>query len=198
MNRRPPTVDRPAAERAIADFLRALGRDPEHDLDLVGTPERVVQAWDGELLSGEGVDALDLVRRGTVAMSGTPSVIVVRDIQVATLCPHHLLPAEGQATVAYLPALELLGLGTVARLVDVLSRRLTLQERIGEGVVQALLDGVGAKAAFCHLRLRHACLRLRGATEPTAVVETTALGGSFREPGGMQQLDLALRMGAHG
>src|SRR5262245_33156687 len=126
-------VDRAAARQAIADFLRALGRDPDEHAELEKTPERVVSAFADELLSGYDVDLEQLLADGAAVepMPGS-GVVVVRGVQIATVCPHHLLPALGSATIAYVPGSRVLGLGTLSRLVDAFARRLTLQERIGE------------------------------------------------------------------
>src|SRR5687768_817584 len=122
-------ADREAARRAIADFLRALGHDPSLEADLEKTPERVVSAYADELLSGYDVDIDQLIADGASSEALTTSgVVAVREIKIATVCPHHLLPALGNATVAYEPGALVLGLGTLARLVDAFARRLTLQE----------------------------------------------------------------------
>src|SRR5262245_50022286 len=122
-------VDRRAAARAIEDFLRALGHVPEGDLE--GTGERVADAWADDLLEGESIDAGAVLREGSIAAAGDAGLVVVRDLAVTTMCPHHLLPAYGTGVVAYLPGARLAGIGTLAHVLDVLSRRLTLQERIG-------------------------------------------------------------------
>lgn len=172
-------TDRAAAERAIAAFLAALGHDPAGSPELSGTPARVVEAFDGELLSGHRVDVAGLLlSESELRTAGAPAGIVgVRGIAVATMCPHHLLPGLGVATVAYLPGERLVGIGTLARLVDAFSRRLVLQESIGENVVQALLRHAGARGAYCRLELRHSCLAARGARKEEATVVTIARAG---------------------
>src|SRR5258706_14365385 len=111
-------VDRRAAARAIEDFLRALGHAPEGDLE--GTGERVADAWADDLLEGEAVDAATVLREGALDLGAEGSgLVVVRDLTVTTICPHHLLPAQGTAMVAYLPSARVAGIGTIARVVDV-------------------------------------------------------------------------------
>ncbi len=183
------SVDRQAAERAIADFLRALGRDPSSDPELASAPARVVEAWSNELLAGYDVDVPKLLSEGSPGPSG---LVVVRGIFVATMCPHHLLPSEGQATVVYRPGARVLGLGTIAALVHAYGRRLSLQEEIGENIVRALIDHAGARGAYCALSLRHACLSTRGAREPSARAETHALAGDLAGPNGAAELSLVL------
>jgi GTP cyclohydrolase I len=185
-------VDRDGAARAIADFLQALGYDLTRP-DLKDTPARVAEAFGSELLTGERVDVAELVRAGSDLNSGGVSgLVVVRDIAVSTICPHHLLPALGRASVAYLPGERLLGLGTIARVVDWASRRLALQESVGDAVVQALLQHAGARGAFCRLELLHSCLVARGAEQPDARLITVARGGELSGEARNQELALAL------
>ena len=172
-------INREAAARAIEDFLRALGHEPEGDL--AGTGERVADAWADDLLEGTSIDAGAVLREGAIELRGAEGLVVVRDLSVVTMCPHHLLPAHGTATVAYLPAHRVAGVGTIARVVDVPSRRLTLQESIGDAVADLLVHEIGARGAACKLALTHTCLIARGERKTGSVVETLALAGSFAE-----------------
>lgn len=173
-------VDRQRAEQAIATFLAALGHDPAVTPELARTPELVTEAFERELLSGYSVDvaALLAAESGRLEPNDARGVVVLRDVRVATMCPHHLLPGVGTATVAYLPGDRVVGIGALARAVDAFARRLTLQETIGEAVVRALLDHAGARGAYCRLELSHACLSVRGARATEATVVTIARGGA--------------------
>jgi GTP cyclohydrolase IA len=172
-------VDREAAARAIRDFLRALGHPTEDSSELEGTPERVTAAFVDELLAGHSVDIGALLNEATPLASGHDAgEVTVRDIAVATTCPHHLLPALGHATVTYAPGSRLFGIGAVARLVDAFARRLTLQETIGQQVVDTLVGSGGARFAICRLELLHTCLAVRGARQPSARVVTVARRGA--------------------
>lgn len=171
-------VDRRAAARAIEDFLRALGREIEGDLE--GTGERVADAWADDLLEGEAIDAAAVLREGSIAIdSDGAGIVVVRDLAVNTMCPHHLLPAHGTGTVVYLPGDRVAGIGTLAHVLDAVSRRLTLQERIGADVAAMIVRELGARGALCKLSLTHTCLIARGERKAGAVVETLAVAGSF-------------------
>jgi GTP cyclohydrolase I len=186
-------MDKAAAERAIADFLRALGRDPRLEPELAETPKRVAEAFADELLSGYATDLAALLDEGSPPGKQHPGIVVVRKIAVATVCPHHLLSSLGHATVAYRPGTRVLGLGTIARLVDACSRRLTLQEQIGESVVDSLVRLGGARGAFCQITLRHSCLSARGSRQADATVRTQASAGDLADPATARELDLALR-----
>lgn len=184
-------VDRRAAARAIADFLRAIGREPEGDLE--GTPERVADAWADDLLEGESIDPAAILREGGLPCPpGGTQIVAVHDLVVATMCPHHLLPAYGAASVAFMPEGRLVGIGTLSHVLDVLARRLTLQETIGTRFVDLLTQELGARGAFCRLRLTHTCLVARGERKTGSVVETLALGGSFAEPTADRDVALAM------
>lgn len=173
-------VDRKAAARAIEDFLRALGHEPMGEL--AGTGERVADAWADDLLEGEAIDAAALLREGSLAIDAADAgLVVLRDLAVTTMCPHHLLPAHGTALVAYLPGRRIAGIGTIAHVVDVLSRRLALQEQIGADVTALLVNELGARGAICRLALTHSCLIARGERKHGAVVETIAVAGSCAE-----------------
>src|SRR5271170_7039332 len=171
-------VDRRAAARAIEDFLRALGHVPEGDLE--GTGERVADAWADDLLEGESIDAGAVLREGAIDAGPVDGgLVVVRDLAITTMCPHHLLPAQGTGLIAYLPGDRLAGIGTLAHVLDALARRLTLQERIGADVVALLAKELGARGALCRLALTHSCLVARGERKAGAVVETLAVSGTF-------------------
>lgn len=190
-------MDRSAAARAIEDFLRALGHEPVGDLE--GTGERVADAWADDLLEGEAIDAAAVLREGAIEIDpGEAGLVVVRDLAVDTMCPHHLLPARGTALVAYLPGDRVAGIGTIAHVVDALSRRLTLQERIGSDVVALLVREIGARGALCKLALTHACLSGRGERKAGAVVETLAVAGSFASPSADRDLAFAAVFGRSG
>jgi GTP cyclohydrolase I len=190
-------VDRAAAARAIGEFLTALGFDPAQHADLAGTPERVTEAFTEDLLRGHGVDVRALIRAGSceappAAKSGP---VAVTGIAIATICPHHLLPALGRANIVYLPGAMLLGIGTLTALADAFARRLSLQEAIGQNVVSALIEHAGARGAYCELELEHSCLRARGERQASSVVRSSARAGEFAGPTAISEIALALGRG---
>jgi len=172
-------MDRALAERAIADFLRALGRDPDADPELSTTPARVTEAFGDELLRGYGVDIERLIADGSGPASPGAAVVAVTGIDVATVCPHHLMPGIGRGAVVYRPGARLLGLGTIARLVDAFSRRLVLQESITSEVVRALMSHAGARGAYCEITLVHGCLSARGACQARAQATSLSRAGEL-------------------
>lgn len=173
-------IDRRAAAAAIEAFLRALGRN---EPEVAGTGNRVAAMFADELCAGYAVDTRKLVEHGAIDASSQSraaggSLVVVRDIPVATTCPHHLLPALGKATVGFKVAARLIGVGEVVALVEAHARRLTLQEHIGESVVDDLDAVLKPEWVGCRLVLAHGCMVARGERATGARVETLALRAS--------------------
>jgi GTP cyclohydrolase I len=189
-------VDRRDAANAVHAFLRALGRDPDRDPELHGTPSRVADAWADDLVDGYDVDVGQLLgSESSPAPPASQGIVSVRGLSISTICPHHLLPARGTGTVLYLPGPRITGLGTLARLVDAFAHRLILQETIGASVAGALVQHLSVRGAACKLSLTHSCLASRGQRQESAVVETIAFAGTFAEPGPDRDLALAALSG---
>jgi GTP cyclohydrolase I len=140
------------------------------------TGERVATAYADELCAGYAVDVRKLLAASAIA--GESDLVVVRDVTVTTTCPHHLMQGRGTASVAFAPRGRLLGLGALVELVHAYSRRLALQEEIGEKVVGALIEAVRPRWAACRLVMEHACITARGEREHGARAETLALAGA--------------------
>jgi GTP cyclohydrolase IA len=188
--RKPIDIER--ARRGIEEFLRGLGHDPSQEPELDRVGERVTEAWVNDLLAGEMIDVEALLRDGsTAANPGEKGAVVLRNLSTVTVCPHHLLPAIGSATVIYIPGDRIAGLGTIARLVDAFARRLVLQEEIGERVAAALVKYLGARGALCRLSMVHTCLVARGERKHDARIDTVAMSGSFTQPGPDRELAMS-------
>jgi len=173
-------LDRARAERAVREFLSALGRDVDSDPELQGTPERVAAAYAQDLLSGYDVDVRALLSEGEpMSRDELSGLVGLSGIAVSTVCPHHLLLSNGTARVVYRPGARLFGLGTISALVNAFARRLSLQETLGENVVRALVEHGGARGAYCEVRLVHGCLVARGARQSGAELVTTARRGEI-------------------
>ena len=189
-------IDRKAAASAIDAFLRALGRDSSKEPDLVGTGARVADAFADELCAGYSVDTRKLLSASTIATArASDGLVIVRDVPVTTMCPHHLLPATGTATIAMQTRDRLVGLGTLASLVDAHARRLTLQERIGEGVVADIAAVLEPEWVGCRLVLVHGCMVARGERAIGTRVETVALHGAGGDAHALARAHGALGVG---
>jgi len=171
-------VDQEAAAKAIEAFLRAVGAPVDHDPELEGTGRRVAQAFAEDLLTGYAQSPAEILGRRT--RTAAPGMVLVVDLPVSTLCPHHLLPAMGRAHVGYLPTGDVVGLGAIGRLVDCFARRLTLQEALGQNVVDALVSHLDAAGAGCVLDLEPTCVTVRGDRRHGTRAVTHAWAGAFR------------------
>jgi GTP cyclohydrolase IA len=172
--RRRPVVDLPAAERAVAALLQALGRDPASE-HLADTPRRVAGAY-AELLTGRPFDLTTFPND-----EGYDELVLVRDIPFRSLCLHHVLPFEGVAHVAYLPADRLLGLSKLARVVDLFAHGLQLQERLTRQIATCLQERLRPAGVGVVLEAEHRCMSMRGVQKAGARTVTSALLGAVRD-----------------
>lgn len=169
-----PAIDRPAAERAVADLLVALGHDlTEHGLR--ETPRRVAAAY-AELLTHEPFSLTTFPNE-----AGYDELVVVREIPFHSLCMHHLLPFHGVAHVAYLPGERIIGLSKLARVVELFARELQLQERLTMQVAECLQSQLRPKGVGVVIEAEHMCMSLRGVQKAGARTTTSALLGLLRD-----------------
>lgn len=180
-----PTVDIPAAERAVADLLVALGRDARSE-HLADTPRRVAHAF-AELLSPQPFDLTTFPND-----EGYDELVLARDIPFRSLCEHHLLPFHGVAHVGYIPDGRILGLSKLARIVELFASDLQVQERLTNQVANWLEDHVAPKGVGIVLEAEHMCMSLRGVRAHSARTLTSALRGLMRDDARSRQEFLAL------
>lgn len=178
---------------AVAQLLSAAGLDTA-DPDLVDTPRRVDELWHEEILSGYRMDPQEILGR-TIADESATEMVLLCDLSFHSMCPHHLLPSQGKATVAFLPAGRLVGLGQLARLVACFTQRLVLQEHAGDQIAAALM-ALPARGAACVLEARHMCLSIKGDRHDDATVVTSAFLGEFATRPDLQQRVLGGRVAA--
>lgn len=174
-----PKADLQAAARAIEAFLSALGHPVESDPQLSNTGQQVARAFHEELLCGYAADPAAILRDSIAASGG--DMIVVKDLAITCMCPHHLLPATGVLHLGYVPGERIVGFGALERLAHALSRRLILQEALCEQVADALVQHLGARGAGCIAELQPTCLIARGRRPAHARVVTAATSGILRE-----------------
>lgn len=174
---------RKAAEKAVRDLLKALGRNPERE-GLLDTPKRVVKAWE-EMLEGYELKASDVLRSsgGAKGFSSTyDQMIVVSGIEFHSTCEHHLLPFKGVADVAYIPGGgRVVGLSKIPRLVDMFARRLQIQEQMTDQIANALMKELSPLGVGVRLRATHSCAECRGVRKKVNMI-TSRLDGAFRNP----------------
>lgn len=182
------TTDRAAAESAVRALLVALGQDPTSE-SLQDTPRRVVCAL------AEQLDAREFNLTTFPNDEGYDELVVVRSIPFSSLCEHHLLPFVGVAHVGYLPAERILGLSKLARVVELFSRRLQVQERLTRQVATWLDEQLAPKGVGVVLDAEHTCMTIRGVRAPGARTMTSTLLGALRNDPSTRQEFLQLTRG---
>ncbi|TSD12995.1 GTP cyclohydrolase I [Curtobacterium sp. KBS0715] len=177
-------MDRARVEAAVRELLLAIGEDPDRP-ELTRTPARVADSY-AEFFSGIGTDAVAIARDGTVhAEDGERGrLVIVRDVKFRSVCEHHLLPFLGVAHLAYAPGDRLIGLGTLARVLDAVASRPQLQERLGEQVAATIAEGLGAEGVLVVLDAQHQCVTTRGERQTGSTTVTVAATGSLADTAG--------------
>jgi GTP cyclohydrolase IA len=173
---------------AIQDFLRAAGLSASADPNLVGTPERVAEAWAAEFLDGYAQTPEEALGELIPAPSGAADeLVVVTNLRFHSMCPHHLLPVAGRAHVAYVPARWVAGFGRLSTLLDSFAHRLILQEDLAREVARALASVLGSPATACIIEAEQACLRVRGPLQHEAITHSEAYEGGLRGDGALRR-----------
>jgi GTP cyclohydrolase I len=178
-------VDVPAAEQAVADLLRALGRDPE-TAHLTETPRRVAAAY-AELLTAPPFDLTTFPND-----EGYDELVLATAIPVQSLCEHHLLPFSGVASIGYLPGDRILGLSKLVRVLDLFARDLQVQERLTQQVADWLQEKLAPRGVGVVIEAEHQCMSLRGVRARGSRTTTSALHGVLREDARSRQEFFAL------
>jgi GTP cyclohydrolase I len=162
----------------VRGLIRFLGDDPSRE-GLLETPARVLKSY-RELYAGYHENAADLMK--TFSDGACDEMVVLRNVEFYSTCEHHMLPFAGKAHVGYLPADKVIGISKLARLVDLFSRRLQIQERLTTQVATALHEHLQPRGVGVVLEAAHSCMTCRGVGKQNSVMVTSSLLGSFREP----------------
>ncbi|MBO4286898.1 MAG: GTP cyclohydrolase I FolE [Kiritimatiellae bacterium] len=173
----------------VRELLLELGEDVERD-GLKGTPMRVAKSL--SFLTSGYAKTPRKVLNNAVFDIGMNHMVVLRDIEVYSLCEHHLLPFFGKCHVAYIAQGKVLGVSKLARIVDCFARRLQIQERLTEQIANAVLEASGAEGVGVVMECRHLCMMMRGVEKQNAVMSTSAVLGSFRDDPAVRQEFLKL------
>ena len=171
-------IDRDKIEEGVRLILAGVGDDPDRE-GLKGTPRRVADMY-AEILAGIGGDAEPLVT--VVPGADFDEMIMIKDIPLYSVCEHHLLPFVGKAHVAYIPNKDgrITGLSKIARAVDLLSKRLQVQERLTTQIADALDTALEPRGVFVVIEAEHLCMTMRGVKKPGSRTLTSAVRGLFR------------------
>lgn len=164
------------AEEIVRQYLVQIGEDPTRP-GLLETPERVVKSW-AELYSGYTVDPADVFKTFEHS-DDEQGLVYLKDIEFSSMCEHHLLPFWGVAHIGYIPNGRVIGISKLARLLDIFTRRLQIQERIAEQVTSALMLHLQPKGAACVLESVHHCIVARGVRKQKAVMGYSSMKGAL-------------------
>lgn len=169
---------REEAEDAVRVLLRWAGDDPTRE-GLMATPGRVVRAWE-EYFEGYSADPMDLLARTFEETEGYDEMVVMRDIDFASHCEHHIAPIIGRAHIAYLPDRRVVGISKLARLVEVYARRLQIQEKMTAQIANTLDEVLNPKGVAVVIEAVHECMTTRGVGKPAVTLVTSRMLGAFR------------------
>jgi GTP cyclohydrolase I len=170
-------IDQPRIERALREILLAVGEDPDRE-GLRDTPARVARMY-AELFAGLHQDPAEHLRK--FFTQKYDEMVVVRDISFASLCEHHMLPFIGTAHIGYLPNGKIVGLSKLARVVESVSRRPQVQERMTEEIADLLMGELTARGVAVIVEATHTCMTIRGVRKPASVCITSAMRGGFKD-----------------
>jgi len=165
-------------ETLVRQLLVELGEDPERE-GLKATPSRVAKSL--AFLTHGYRASLEQVINKALFTQDTSSMVIVKDIEVYSMCEHHMLPFFGRCHIGYIPDGKVFGVSKLARLVDMYARRLQLQERLTEQVSQVVMNEVGAKGVGVMIEARHLCMMMRGVEKQNSTMVTSSVLGVFRE-----------------
>ena len=162
---------------AFKKIIEQVGEDPTRD-GLVDTPQRAAKAM--EFLTRGYAQTLDGVVNGALFESDTNEMVVVQDIELFSMCEHHLLPFIGKCHVAYIPSDRVLGLSKIARIVDMYARRFQIQENLTKQVADAIQSVTDAKGVSVIIEAKHMCMMMRGVQKQNSIMKTSVMLGAFR------------------
>ena len=181
-------------EDNVRRILEYVGEDPDRE-GLTRTPARVARAY-AYLTKGYAEDPKAVINQAMFT-EDYQEMVLVKDIDFFSLCEHHLLPFYGRAHVAYLPKHRIVGLSKVARLVEVISRRLQVQERLTTQLATTVMEELDPRGVGVIVRAEHLCMRMRGVEKQNSVVTTSAMLGAFRSNQATREEFITLVNGAH-
>jgi GTP cyclohydrolase IA len=171
-----PNLDR--IEKLVRQLLVELGEDPARE-GLLDTPKRVAKAL--TFLTNGYRARLEDVINNALFTQDTSSMVIVKDIEVYSMCEHHMLPFFGRCHIGYIPNGKVFGVSKLARIVDMFARRLQLQERLTEQISQVVMDEIGARGVGVMIEARHLCMMMRGVEKQNSTMVTSSVLGVFRE-----------------
>jgi len=171
-------IDLLSVEKSVKNILGFIGENPERE-GLLETPKRVAKSFEF-LTSGYSTKIEDIVN-GAIFHEGNQGMVIVQDIELYSLCEHHLLPFYGKACVAYIPDQKIIGLSKIPRIVDMFARRLQVQERLTDQISNALWEILEPKGVAVVIEAKHLCMMMRGVEKQNSFMTTSSVLGEFHD-----------------
>ncbi|MCE5197562.1 MAG: GTP cyclohydrolase I FolE [Armatimonadota bacterium] len=171
-------MDYERIEQLVRELLIQIGENPDRE-GLVETPHRIATALDF-LTSGYHVDMKKMVNNAIFSQE-TNNMVIARDIELYSLCEHHMLPFFGRCHIGYIPRGKIFGVSKLARMVDMYARRLQVQERLTEQIAHAIMDSCAAEGVGVIIEAQHLCMMMRGVEKQNSMMTTSSVLGSFHE-----------------
>ncbi len=190
-----PVLNEASFEALIHEMLKRLGEDPERD-GLRSTPSRVERSL--KFLTKGYTEDVEKLLRGALFDVDYDEMVIVKDIEMFSLCEHHLLPFYGKVHVAYLPKGKVLGLSKIPRLVEAFSRRLQVQERLTVQIAETIQKAINPIGVGVVIEARHLCMMMRGVEKQHSAAVTSSMLGAFREEQQTREEFLSLIRGKNG
>src|SRR6202163_2753655 len=173
-----PSLTSATFEDLVREMIVRIGEDPDRE-GLVRTPDRVRRSW--EFLSRGYKEDPDAMLQKALFTVTYDEMVIVKDIEMFSLCEHHMLPFFGKVHVAYIPKGKVIGLSKIARLVEVFSRRLQVQERMTRQIADAIQDAIAPQGVGVVIEARHLCMMMRGIEKQNSSTVTSAMVGCFQQ-----------------
>jgi len=164
--------------QSYANILTELGEDLDRD-GLIDTPRRAAKAM--QFLTQGYNQSLNKVVNGAIFDSDNDEMVIVKDIELYSLCEHHMLPFIGKCHVAYLPTGKVIGLSKIARIIDMFGRRLQIQENMTKEIAEAIMQVTNASGVGVIIEAKHMCMMMRGVEKQNSVMTTSVMLGAFRD-----------------
>ena len=185
------SMDAPKIEKGVKLILEGLGEDPNSER-LLETPRRVAEMF-MEVLSGTHWNVDECLKALTEERH--EEMVILKDIPIYSMCEHHLLPFSGTASIAYIPHEgKIMGLNTIAKLVDILAKRLQIQERLTKQIADYLVKAMSPLGVMVVIKAEHLCMIMRGAKKPGALTVTSAIRGVFKKDNATRAEAMSLLM----
>jgi GTP cyclohydrolase IA len=163
-------------EELVREWLKQIGEDPERE-GLQRTPKRVVEAW--SFLTKGYRDDLETVINGALYETDANHMVIVKDIEIYSMCEHHMLPFFGKCHIGYIPRGRVIGVSKLARIADMFGRRLQIQERLTHQIARTLMDRLKPEGVGVVIEAKHLCMMMRGVEKQNSAMLTSAMLGSF-------------------